>query len=153
LLITKNVPLLYSSAVLQQMAALYSIFHSGQNQIQCSYLQSFCLTGQLGYLKAVVNLKTVKVCKPSTYDFSLQLKDASEALFALICSAARNCFLLKKSKVGAIMHFYSFTLVIKRLGLAVADPLSYLAADLVGMRDEEEKFDRSLDDNYAQTWW
>jgi len=47
----------------------------------------------------------------------------------------------------------AFTLVIKRLGLAVADPLSYLAADLVGMRDEEEKFDRSLDDNNAQTWW
>lgn len=86
---------------------LYSIFHSGQNQIQCSYLQSFCLTGQLGYLKAVVKLKTVKVCKSSTYDFSLQLKDASKALFVLICTAARKCFLLKKSKVGAIMHFYS----------------------------------------------
>ncbi len=51
------------------------------------------------------------------------------------------------------MHFYSLTLIIKGLGLAVADPLLYLAADLVGMRDEEEKFDRSLDDNNAQTWW
>ncbi len=71
----------------------------------------------------------------------------------LICAAARKCFLLKKNKVGVIMHFYSLTLIIKGLGLAVADPLLYLAADLVGMRDEEEKFDRSLDDNNAQTWW